>query len=54
MNHLIYSYLNYLDLIDHRIAKLNRKVAILTLILAASVALNNKDAIISLINMKGE
>lgn len=44
----------YLDLIDRRVAKMNRKMTLLTLIVSAAIAIKSKDAIISLINMKGE
>lgn len=44
----------YLDLIDTKLAKINRKLAIVTLIAVGAVIFKNKDKLIALNNMKGE
>ena len=45
---------SYLDLIDHKLAKLNRRVRTLTFIIASAVVIKNKESIINFINRKGE
>jgi hypothetical protein len=45
----------YLDLIDKKLAKLNRRVGVLTLAITAAVIFKNKEIIINKVQyMKGE
>lgn len=45
---------SYLDSIDDKLAKLNKRVRLLTVVLGVAIALKHKDKINALKNMKGE
>ena len=44
----------YLDLIDRKLAKLNRRVKVMTFVIIAAVVIKNKEEILRLKNRKGE
>lgn len=44
----------YLNLIDTKLAKINRKLTIITLLAVGTVLYKNKDVLMELKNMKGE
>lgn len=44
----------YLNLIDTKLAKINRKLTIITLLAIGTILYKNKDVLMELKNMKGE
>ena len=44
----------YLDSIDRKLAKMNRRVKVMTFVIIAAVVIKNKEEILRLKNRKGE